>query len=279
MIIERKVKLLEEEFLKSGAITSSALKKTVVIGLSKKLEAIKLRLKEKGNIRIYPTDWSTILASNETYFFNEYSSKNHELHALFRSQVTAEFLLMDLHSKVQENRLQDTKGRYLKDFRYAKRLVFSDGHKVSSWSNIVSLSDRGLQWSMSQPYPKHLHNAKLKKIRESMYGKDIGPVEIESLVLEKGFGKFSQADRAYFFAKFDREVGHIPGVNGQKVTTDILKVQVDRVTRPLKKQGSKKYRQGFFFKMHGYPISDAELRDDSGSLYNDIITHTLQIPT
>ncbi|WP_346209252.1 hypothetical protein [Aeromonas salmonicida] len=275
MTIERKVKLLNEEFVKSGAITSRALKKAVVIGLSNKLDAIKLRLKDKGNINIYPTDWSTILTSNEKYFFNEYCSKNHELHALFRAQVTAEFILMDLHGKVHENRLQDTKGRYLKDFRYAKRLVFSDGHKVSSWSNIVSLSNRGLQWSMSQPYLKHLYNAKLNKIRESMYGKNIDPVEIESLVLEKGFGKFSQVDRAYFFAKFDREVGHTPGVNGQKMPTDILKVQVDRVTRPLKKQGNKKHRQGFFFKMHGYPISDAELRADSGSLYKDIITNML----
>ncbi|NOJ21057.1 hypothetical protein [Vibrio jasicida] len=275
MTIERKVKLLEDEFAKSGAFTSNKLKKIVVLALSKKLDAITLRLKSKGNIHIYPTDWSKILASNESYFFSEYSTNNQELHALFRASVTAEFLLMDFHSKVQSNRLQDTKGSYLKDFRYANRLVFSDGYKVSSWSNIVSLSDRGLQWSMSQPYPKHLYNAKLTRISASMYGKDIDPVKIESLVLEKGFGKFFQADRAYFFAKFDREVGHIPGGNGQKVPTDILKVQVDRVTRPLRKQGNKKYRQGFFFKMHGYPISDAELRADSGTLYNDIISNTL----
>lgn len=275
MTIERKVKRLNAEFVKSGSITSHALKKSVVIGLSKKLNEINLRLKNKGNINIYITDWSTMLTSNERYFFEQYSAENPELHALFRAQVTAEFKLMAINNKVNENRLQDTQGKYLKEFRYAKRLVFSDGNKVSSWSNIVSLSNRGLKWSMSEPYLKHLYNAKLNKIRESMYEKDIDPVVIESTVLEKGFGKFSHVDRAYFFAKFKKIVGHTPGANGQKMPTDILKVQVDRVTRPFKKQGNKKYRQGFFFKMHGYPISDEELQADSGTLYNSIITNML----
>ncbi|OXX53435.1 hypothetical protein B9J80_09480 [Vibrio sp. V12_P9A6T4] len=279
MAIENNVRILNKEYLTSGSVTSHSLKKSVIRGLENKWKAINLRLINKGNIYLYPTDWSKTLSSNEPYFFNEYSSQNQELHALLRATVIAEFLLMGIHGRTRANRLQDTKGNYLEDFRYSKRLVFSDGRKVSSWSNIVSLSDRGLKWSISDPYPKHLYNAKLEKITESMYGEGLDPVKIEDLVLEKGFGKFTKENRAYFFAKFDDKIGYVPGSNGQKIPTDTLKVQVDRVTRPLKTQGGKKHRQGFFFHMHGYPISDNELQADSGSLYNDIVCNKLKIPT
>ncbi|MFM5681368.1 hypothetical protein [Aeromonas veronii] len=279
MAIEDSVKILNNEFSKFRCIKSTSLKKTVVRELHNKSEKIKLRLKNKGGIDIYPNDWSEILSCNETYFFTEYNAKNIELHALFRESITAEFKLMSLHNKTHKDRLQDENGNYLEDFRYSKRLVFSDGSKVSSWSNIVSLSNRGLKWSMSLPYTKHLYNSRLKNISESMYGENIDPVKVEDLVLEKGFGKFIQVNRAYFFAKFENDIGYVPGKNGQKIPTKILKVQVDRVPRPMKILGKKKHLQGFFFKMHGYPISDNELKSDSGSLYSNITSDTLVIPT
>lgn len=278
MSIEKNVKIIYAEYSRLGLITSNSLKKTIIRDLDNKWKTINQRLKTKANIHIHPTDWSKTLSSNEAYFFSEYNSQNKELHALFRSSVCAEFMLMSLYNKTQRNRLQGKNGKFLEDFRYPKRLVFSDNDNISSWSNIVSLSDHRLSWNMSQPYCKHLYNGKLKKISESMYGKNINPVKLEELVLEKGFGKFSQENRAFFFAKFDDEIGHIPGKNGQKIPTDILKVQVDRVTRPLKTQRGKKHRQGFFFKMHGYPISDYELQSDSGSLYNSIICNKLKVP-
>ncbi|EPB0881487.1 hypothetical protein ACRASO_002850 [Yersinia enterocolitica] len=263
MTLESIIKKLNSEF-DSGEVTSSWLKKHAANRLNKKLERIKNRLCA-GGIHIYPEDWGKELLYNEYYFFCEYKTNNSELYALFRTEVHAEFLLMKKFNQISQDKLLDRKdGKALEEYRYKKRLVFSDENTIKSWSNIDSLSSASLESKIGKPYTKHLYKkANLSTLNNSMYAKDIDPEKIEQAVLQYGCGYFESADRAFFCGYFDTQVGYTPNGNGGE-PSNFIKLQVDRVPRPYRVVNGKKQKQkqGYYFKMHGYPISQQEAERD-----------------
>ena len=108
-----------------------------------------------------------------------------------------------------------------------------------------------------------------------MYSQCINPPLLESLVIEKGVGLIKSPKLAYFFAKFNKSIGKLANTGRN---TDLVKVQVEQRLRPARLVGNRKQKQGVFYVMHGYPISDGDLQQDTGKLYSNVISNLIKLP-
>lgn len=142
-------------------------------------------------------------------------------------------------------------------------LINVDGEDgaTHSWSRCVSVS----KLAGDNAYRKHLHapnyNGDVAK-----YAAAIVPRNIETLVVRHGVGHFDGANRLFMYAAFDFVVG-MTGRRAARSETSILKVQLDKARRPafmrrLKSGARRPHQDGWEVRMHGYPISRAELRQD-----------------
>lgn len=82
-------------------------------------------------------------------------------------------------------------------------------------------------------------------------GKDHWAICLETFQAPKG--RFVGAKKLYLYKRFDRSIGKLAGGGKQ---TKFVRIQCDRVNRP---QGG-----GYRTQVHGYPLSDAEVKRDLG---------------
>lgn len=142
-------------------------------------------------------------------------------------------------------------------------LINADGEEgeTDSWSRCVSVS----KLTGDNAYRKHLYAPNYKG-DIAKYAAAIVPRKIEACVVRHGLGHFDGANRIFMYAAFDFVVG-MTGRGPARSETSILKVQLDRARRPafmrrLKSGARRAHQDGWEVRMHGYPISRAELRED-----------------
>jgi hypothetical protein len=148
-------------------------------------------------------------------------------------------------------------------YRGASTLLINESgqaRETVSWSRRLSISKS----TGKNPYKKHLHEPRYNG-REAKYNADVVPALVESAAVKNGLG-YGRADRLFFFGRFASPVGQT-GRGGGRSETHYLKVQLDRVAREttprlLKSGRTSRHLQGMEIHMHGYPISEQELRDD-----------------
>ena len=271
--LKRELDKLLNEYVVLGKISSVHTQKKAAYILKSKIKRVTTRLNKVGfNISI--RSWDNLLINDLDYFFNEYSSLESELKVLCDYEINIEFYFMSINGHTQACRIYDeSKKEFLESFSYKKRLVFKESiSKLTTWSYIDSLSDRYLVTKNAQPYTKHLYSKSRVKLKHSMYAETINPVIAEALVVEEGFGLIKSPNLAYFFARLNQTVGKL---SGSCKPTDLIKVQVEKRLRPMRLVGNKKHKQGFYYVMHGYPISDGDLQQDTGALYNKVKSHIL----
>ncbi|MBE3671443.1 hypothetical protein BOO25_21235 [Vibrio navarrensis] len=275
MSLRSDLNTLMNEFL-SGNISSVHLQKKSARVLHDKIDRVTRRLKKAG-FNVYITSWDQKLLNDEIYFFNELSSSNSDLMILLGYEIDIEFYFMNRNGYTKFNRLYDCiTSSWLESFSYNNRLLYKDSsHKIRTWSYIESLSSRNLITKNAKPYTKHLYNKRQKNLQNSMYSQCINPPLLESLVIEKGVGLIKSPRLAYFFAKCNKSIGKLANTGGN---TDLVKVQVEQRLRPARLVGNRKQKQGVFYVMHGYPISDGDLQKDTGKLYNNVISNLIQLP-
>lgn len=155
------------------------------------------------------------------------------------------------------------RGQGVECFRDATTFLINESDEVGatvSWSRCISISkETGLN-----AYPKHLYRRDYRG-NEATCGADMVPRVVEFAAVRGGLG-YGGGGRLFFFARFATPVG-LTGRRGARTETHYLKVQLDRVQRPattrrLKGGGTSRPLQGMEIHMHGYPISEAELRAD-----------------
>jgi len=133
--------------------------------------------------------------------------------------------------------------------------------ETESWSRCLSISKS----TGRNAYDKHLYVPNYRG-GEAKYGERVLPQVVEWATVRRGVGYQAIPGRLFFYGRFALPVGHT-GNAAARVETCFLKVQLDRVQRPcvqrLLKNGSKSRRlDGKEVHMHGYPISEVELRKD-----------------
>ncbi|QYX66670.1 hypothetical protein K2227_10310 [Shewanella putrefaciens] len=276
MSLRSDLNTLMNEYILSGNISSVHLQKKSARVLHDKIDRVTRRLKKAG-FNFYITSWDQKLLNDENYFFNEFSSSNSDLMILLGYEIDIEFYFMNLNRYTKFDRLYDCiTNNWLESFSYNNRLLYKDpSHKIRTWSYIESLSSRNLITKNAKPYTKHLYNKRQKNLQHSMYSQCINPQLLESLVIEKGVGLIKSPKLAYFFAKCNKSIGNLANTGRN---TDLVKVQVEPRLRPARLVGNRKQKQGVFYVMHGYPISDGDLQQDTGKLYSNVISNLIKLP-
>jgi hypothetical protein len=151
-------------------------------------------------------------------------------------------------------------GRSVECFRDASTLLINreDLGKTQSWSRLMSIS----RAHGASAYPKHLHAPKYRGA-EAKYHAGVDPARAEARAVMQGFGHLDTENRILFYGRFADQIG-VTGRQGARMETDLLCVQLDRVPRPSVRRrlqnGTASHLQGWEVQMHGYPVSDGELR-------------------
>lgn len=130
--------------------------------------------------------------------------------------------------------------------------------RVISWRGPVSISK-------PDGYSKHMFQPRYRGAA-SLYAEGLSPRTLELAVFRCGRGYFHSNHRLFLFGSFTSPIGTVK-VGGRREDSTVLKVQLDRVPRNTRTitagfAHSAARRQGFWTKMHGYPISHDELRAD-----------------
>ncbi|EKO3497535.1 hypothetical protein KW537_21395 [Vibrio fluvialis] len=218
--------------------------------------------------------WDDELKNNPKYFFQCYSPtyKLDDIEALLCRQIEMEWHYKKSLGLLQTSKLYDNANNPIDCIQEERKLVFDNplnpGVFLESWGYIDSQSVPHGANPYVHSYTKHLYSSKTKN-SESLYLKGSNPPKLENLALTKGYGfiksTVQSTCRAYFFVKFDKDIGTevISKGKGSPTNTPYLKVQVDKSPRPPRygKSGNLN-KQGYKVVMHGYPISKQELYSD-----------------
>lgn len=133
-------------------------------------------------------------------------------------------------------------------------LIESSPGKAIAWNGFRSITGVG-----TGKYSKHINKTNSASF---YYSENANPAMLEFKVFSSGIGYFCNPSRIFMYGRFNFDIGETVKTNRRNCPTRVLKLQIDRVSRPKIGPPERKRRQGYFLKCHGFPISITELERD-----------------
>jgi hypothetical protein len=191
-------------------------------------------------------------ASQASIFF-----ANRDCNVLWKRSPEIEFY----YCQRQAVLFSPTHATFIEVVRFAERFLFINPFAMTGNQGVESW---GRPRTLSYKYNRHLPNSTVRGKARFLPGVDVAAIELR--IFESGLGILKQADRAFLYALFSRDIGRLTS----GATTQCVKMQCDRVHRST--------GTGTQVNLHSYPVGVQELGIDFGAIGGNAVQHIINNP-